>query len=163
MRTLFRAALACAIAIASVVGPISAATTDPVTIAQANQGTITGHVLDQRGAPLSGAQITISGSGGRASATTDGDGAYSVSVPPGIYSVTVNKGGFRTAETDDVTVSGSALTIDVTMTETNLQTLQIIGRTSAAAGNTATFNISESAVQRLPSLLARRAPEQQHH
>jgi outer membrane receptor protein involved in Fe transport len=153
VRTLFRAALACAIAIASVVGPISAATTDPVTVAQTGQGAITGHVLDQRGAPLSGAQITVTGSGGRASATTDADGAYTISVPPGLYSITVNKGGFRTAETDDVTVSGSSLTVDVTMTETNLQSLQIIGRTSASVANTAAFNISESAVQRLPNLL----------
>jgi len=145
--------MACAIAIASVVGPVSAATTGPAIVAQAGQGTISGHVLDQRGAPLTGAQITVTGSGGRASTTTDSDGAYSVSVPPGIYSITVNRGGFRTAETDDVTVSTTALTVDVTMVETNLQTLQVIGRTSASTSNTALFNISESGVQRLPNLL----------
>jgi outer membrane receptor protein involved in Fe transport len=148
-----RAAFACAIAIASVVGPISAATTGSTIVAQAGQGTISGHVTDQRGAPLANAQVSVEGSGGRASTTTGADGAYTLSVPPGLYTLTINKGGFRTAQQTDVTVTNSTLSVDVTMVETNLQSLQIIGRTSAATANTATFNISESAVQKLPDAM----------
>lgn len=153
MRTSIRAAMVFAFAIASLVGPVSAATIKAVDVAQASQqGTISGHVLDQRGAPLSGAEITVTGGGNRATATTDDGGAYSVSLPPGIYTVTVNRGGFRTEQNDGVVVTGGEkLTADVTLTEINLQTLQIIGRTSATTTNRAAFNISEAASSALPS------------
>lgn len=156
MRTFFGAAMAFALAIASVVGPVRAATTGPATVAQANQtGTISGHIVDQRGAPLANAQVAVVGGGITATATTDAEGAFSVSVPPGIYTITVNKGGFRTEESDNIAVSaGSSFKADVTMTETNLQSLQVIGRTSTAFGaNRSPFNISESSVSQLPNIL----------
>lgn len=153
LRILMRALIVSALAIVSLVGPVSAATNKPVTVAQSSQqGTITGHILDQRTAPLSGAQVEVSGGGNRATAVTDDSGSYSVSLPPGIYTITVNHGGFRTEQTDGVVLSGGdSLTANVTLSEISLQNLQIIGRTSATVSNRAAFNISESSVNTLPS------------
>ena len=63
MRTFIRAALASVIALAFFVGPVSAATTQAIQVAQAGQtGTVTGQVTGDSGQSISGAvagQMTV--------------------------------------------------------------------------------------------------------
>ncbi|MFN2459179.1 MAG: TonB-dependent receptor domain-containing protein [Candidatus Velthaea sp.] len=154
MRIVSRTAASLVIAVTAVIsaGPAGAATRSGTTLAQAGQpaGTISGRVADDRGNGLSGAAISITGGGREVSATTAGDGSFSVSVPPGIYSVGVAKGGFQSAQNDDiVVVSGGSLKLNITLNESNLQSLRVIG-TVRTTVNRAPFNISESSISTLP-------------
>ncbi len=63
-----------------------------------NTGSITGTVTDASGAVVEGAQVTITNQGNNAArtATTNSSGFYSVTnLVPGVYSVTVEKAGFK--------------------------------------------------------------------
>ena len=62
-----------------------------------SQGTISGLARDASGAGIPGAVITATDQTSKDAhtATTDTDGKFSVSVPPGSYSVTVSMPGFR--------------------------------------------------------------------
>src|SRR5262245_52292332 len=64
--------------------------------AQSN-GQITGVVRDASGLVLPGATVTATNQATKASrtATTGNDGSFSLSVPPGSYSVTVAVSGFQ--------------------------------------------------------------------
>ncbi len=139
-----------------IVVPVGPADAAPATIAQVAQvsANITGHVTGSGiTGGLSGATVTLDGPT-RASATTDASGNYSLSVPPGVYTVTVNKGGYQTGSTEVVVTGNAAETVDVELTESSLNNLQVIGRTSANAGsNTAKFNISSSASSALSQAL----------
>jgi len=145
--------MACVLAAASFVGPVSAATTQHVTVAQASQqtGTLSGRVLGSTGYPLSGAAVTIQGSGTTKTAKTGSDGAFSVSLPPGLYTVTVNHGGYQTASNDVAVTSGQSIAVSIQLSESTLSNLQTIGRTSTtSAGNTgAQFNISAGEINTL--------------
>jgi iron complex outermembrane receptor protein len=67
--------------------------------AQTAEGTIAGVVHDTTGAAIPGATVTATNEATRAteSATTSNDGSFSISVPPGSYSVTASLPGFRAA------------------------------------------------------------------
>ncbi len=152
MRTFLRAAMACVLAAASFVGPVSAATNQHVTIAQATQtGTLSGRVLGATGLPLSSAAVSIQGPGVSFRATTGSDGTFKFTLPPGLYTVTVNHGGFQTASNDFAVTAGQSLTVSIQLTESTLSNLSVIGRTSTTSGgNTgATFNIGSSEVNTL--------------
>ena len=74
-----------------------------------NTGSISGVVTDSSGAVVSGAQVTITNQGTNLDrvVTTNASGFYSVSnLVPGIYSVTVEKSGFK-----PVKYSNTALTV----------------------------------------------------
>lgn len=147
MRTLYRAAIACVLAAASVVGPVSAATTQGVIVAQASQqtSTLSGRVLTPAGYPLSGAVVTIQGTGTNKNATTGSDGSFKFTVAQGLYTITVNHGGYQTASNDVSVVAGQPLAISVQLVESTSSNLTVIGRTSTnTSGNTARFNISSS-------------------
>jgi outer membrane receptor protein involved in Fe transport len=135
-----------------IVGPVSAATTTVQTIAQSSvTATVTGHVLDPNGAPLSGANVELSGNGTRTATTTGDDGSFTLTAAPGAYSLIVGKSGFRTEQTDLTLNAGVKLNADVNLSEANLQSLQIIGRVNRnTAANRAPFNISGIAVSPLP-------------
>ncbi|MBV9408828.1 MAG: carboxypeptidase regulatory-like domain-containing protein, partial [Candidatus Eremiobacteraeota bacterium] len=151
MRTVFRAGAALAMVCLGVVGPASAATT-PTVVAQApaTQSTLSGHITDSRGAALGGAAVTVEGGGKTFSTTSGADGSFTVSVPAGLYTVTVNHGGFQTAQ-NDVAVTANGAQISVSLQEVNLSSLRVIGRTSTTVNRTP-FNVSESAVSTLPPL-----------
>ncbi|MEO7039059.1 MAG: carboxypeptidase-like regulatory domain-containing protein, partial [Candidatus Elarobacter sp.] len=131
---------------------MSAATTPSNVVAQAPaaQSTITGHVTDSRGNPLSGAAVSIEGGGKFYSLTTAGDGSFSQVVPPAVYTVTANRGGFQTAQNDVVVTAGSSFDVAITMQESNLSSLRTIGRTSTTAASRNGFNVSEASVSALP-------------
>ena len=79
--------------------------------AQTFRGSIQGTVTDSSGAAVPGAQVKIfsSETGLTRTVTTSDDGNYSASeLPPGTYSVTITKAGFRTATLKGVAVSVSS-------------------------------------------------------
>ena len=81
-------------------------------------GVITGTVLDNSGAVVAGAVITITTAAGVSqTATTDEKGEFSIgSLPPGTYSVTFAAPGFNEFKTTDVSVSAGQTThLDATL------------------------------------------------
>ena len=63
-----------------------------------NTGAISGTVTDSSGAVVDGAQVTVTNQGNNSarSAATNSSGFYSVTnLVPGVYSVTVEKAGFK--------------------------------------------------------------------
>jgi len=97
------------------------ATTTGVRIVLLQGGSVVGHVIDDHGAPLQGAELrfdlvsAIVDDG--ASATTDEGGAYRLDgAPAGPFTLRVQKQGFRTKLVPGLRVdSGQTLTQDVTL------------------------------------------------
>jgi outer membrane receptor protein involved in Fe transport len=152
VRTLLRASAALAFAYAILVGPASAATS-PTVVAQApaTTGTLNGRVNDARATPVAGATVTIVGPAPSSSTTTDNAGRFSFTLPPGLYTVSVNRGGFETAQNDVAIVAGTSITLAIALQEQNLQSLRVIGRTSTNSQR-AQFNVSETSSSTLPPL-----------
>lgn len=162
VRTFIRAALASMIAVAFFVGPVSAATTTAITVAQANQtGTVTGQVTGDNGNGVAGANVLFDGPQ-HLTTTTDNSGNFSTSLTPGVYTVTVTKGGFQTG-TSQVTVAPSSSTaVNVGLTAASLSNLNVIGRTTSnGSGNAAKFNISSTPQQIVSQqqILVRNTPD----
>jgi outer membrane receptor protein involved in Fe transport len=101
---------------------------------------ITGIVHSGSGAAVAGASVTATGPA-RASTTTDASGAFSLSVPVGVYEVTVTKPGFNSVSTPGVVVvEGQASPLTVTIAEQSLSTLRTIGSVSTTGHGTSTIN-----------------------
>lgn len=76
--------------------------------AQSFRGSITGTVTDSSGATIPGANVKVvsADTGLTRTVMTNSDGFYTASeLPPGSYSVTITKSGFRTATAKGITVS----------------------------------------------------------
>ena len=99
---------------------------------QANSGNIEGRVLDPNGAAVAGATVSATNqqTGLEKSATTNDEGDFSIILlPPGVYSVRTNAGGFAQSAIKDVTVTvGSHTPLEVKL---------------SVGGATATVTISE--------------------
>ncbi len=162
MRGLQRTLAAFVIVTSAFVGPVSAATSVVATNADAASTTnlqvaavaqasaIVGHVVGENGANVAQASVTIDGAGQHVTVTTDAMGVFTAALPAGIYTVTVNKGGYQTGSTEVTVSTGAKVNVDVTLTEATLNSLTVIGKTSGSAGsNVAKFNISSSPVSSL--------------
>ena len=161
MRTLIRAALASMISLAFLVGPVSAATNQVTIIAQASQaGTVTGQVVSDGGNAISGAAVLIDGPGTHQTTTTDDSGNFTFSLAPGLYTVTVNKGGYQTGTTEVTVAPGTGVNVNVALTAASLNNLNVIGRTTSVGGG-AKFNISSAQTQTLTQaqILVRNTPD----
>ncbi len=134
------------------VGPVSAATSATTVVAQASalatvSGRVTGSAVT---GGLAGATVVLDGAS-HASTTTDTSGNFTLSVPPGVYTVTVNKGGYQTGSTQITVAIGTTATVNVELTESSLSNLLTIGRTAATTGqNAAKFNITSTAEVTVP-------------
>ena len=163
MRTLIRAALASMISVAFLVGPVSAATMDATTIAQATQtGTVSGRVISDTGAGISGAQVVIDGGGQHLTTTSDDSGNFTATLPPGLYNLTIVKGGYQSGSSDVTVAAGTAVNVSVALTTATLSNLNVIGRTNATgATQAARFNISSSPIQVISreQILIRQTPD----
>ncbi|GAC1658185.1 MAG: hypothetical protein NVS4B13_00730 [Candidatus Elarobacter sp.] len=160
MRTLYRFAVALAFAVTSLVAAAGAATSgDANAPASAAQGTLAGRVTNSRGEGLAGAAVTANGGGATRTATTGGDGEFSLAVPPGVYSVVVNRGGYQSTQTDDVAVvAGSGVRLVIALAESSTQSLRTIGRVSTST-NRNPINTSVAAVTTLSgTVIAERVP-----
>jgi hypothetical protein len=144
----FRAALAAVFTLVSVVGPCCAATNGTMRIAQAtsDMGTVSGTILDSNGRNVGGATIAANGGGKRQTVASDASGAFSLTLAPGVYTISVSKGGYQTAQQDVVVTSGDSIKATITLTVASLSNLSVIGRTSSnSTKNAATFNTSSNA------------------
>ncbi len=162
MRTFIRAALASLLSVVVLAGPVSAATSQAITVAQATQsGTISGHVVSDTGAAISAAQVVIDGSGQHQTTTTDDSGYFSASLPPGLYTLTVVKGGYQTGSSDVTVAAGTPVTVNVGLTQASLNNLNVIGRTTSTGGGAAKFDISSTPSSQLSQaqILARNTPD----
>lgn len=85
-------------------------------IGQENQGNIYGKVVDQSGAPVSGATATLTGEVAPQETTTDSAGRFQfLAVDPGRYAVTVTHSRFAAVTYENVSVTLSRST-DLTVT-----------------------------------------------
>lgn len=95
-------------------------------------GTIAGTVKSPSGASIQGAVITAEGAA-RGSTTSDAQGNFKLALAPGVYRLTVSKGGYVPATLVDVAVfSGGTQPIDVTMTLADLTSLRTIASVSTS-------------------------------
>jgi hypothetical protein len=128
---------------ALIVAPAVAADASAV-VAQAATGTLTGTVTTVGGATVPGATITVSGRS-TSSATSDANGAFSLVVAPGLYSVSVSKAGYRTSSVSDMSVAqGTTQPLTVTLSALDLSSLRTIGSVQSSRGGAA---INTSAAQ----------------
>ncbi len=97
-------------------------------------GTISGSVHDTAGAPVAGAQVTVSGPVNREVAS-DAQGNFTFSqLPQGIYRIDINKGGFTPAATNSITVlTGETVPVAVTLEHASLSSLKTIARVRTSA------------------------------
>ena len=153
MRIFFRAGVALAFSLTAFAAPAGAAPRDDVVAqaAAATQGTLNGRVTDPRGNPIAGAAVSVAGAGPAVTATTNNDGRFTFALQPGVYTVTVNRGGFETAQNDVAIVAGTSIALAIPLQEQNLQSLRVIGRVSTNSQR-AQLNASESSVSTLPPL-----------
>jgi hypothetical protein len=103
--------------------------------------TITGVVRSAAGAALPGATVSAYGPM-HVSTTTDAGGGFTLSIPPGVYRISVSKPGFDTASTPDVaTTIGQPVSLTITLSEENLTSLRTIGSVSTSGRGTSTINL----------------------
>jgi hypothetical protein len=80
-------------------------------VAQAqNAGTVRGSVTDPSAAVVPGATVQLSGNGVTRSAKSDGQGKFTLTVPPGKYNVRADAKGFVTFTQPEIAVSGGQAT-----------------------------------------------------
>lgn len=128
-----------------------------VTLAQSNQGGITGTVFDQNGAVVPGATVVITDLGTKRSTTltTSESGTFTArSLEPVVYSVRVEAPGFKRAILENVKVdTATVATINVTL-ETGAVGETVTITSEAALINTdsaaTTQTISERQIRDLP-------------
>src|SRR5258708_5736286 len=74
-----------------------------IAFAQETTGAMSGRVIDAQGLPVPGVTVTVTGSQGVKSATTDADGRFAVPfLTPGQFDVRVGLQGFKTIERKSV-------------------------------------------------------------
>ncbi|MGE5813172.1 MAG: carboxypeptidase regulatory-like domain-containing protein, partial [Acidobacteriota bacterium] len=123
--------------------------------AQETTGTITGQALDNQGLAVPGVTITIVGSQGTKSVTTDTDGRYSVPfLTPGTYSIRAELQGFKTVDQVNIVVSlGQTVNVPLKMEIGGVtENIQVTATSDLIDTQTTTTgaNISSELLQRVP-------------
>lgn len=121
-------------------------------------GAIKGVVTQQQGdAPIAGATVTITNetNGFTKTLVVDSKGQFNLnSIPVGVYNIRIEKSGYQTSELKDVTIGiGKVASLEVEMTEGNLEVISVTGSRIARVDTTsseASFNISADELNRLP-------------
>jgi hypothetical protein len=123
----------------------------PAPAPPAAQATLSGTVKTAGGAPVAGAKVTITGPAS-ASAETGADGSFSLAVPPGIYRISVDKGGFLSASIRDVAVvAGESQPLAISLSQADLSSLRTIGSVSVGRNGTSTINTGAAATTYIPA------------
>src|ERR1019366_2175058 len=73
-------------------------------------GSIRGQVTDPSAAVIPDATIRLKGNGTTRNEKTDGSGRYTVTVPPGLYTVRIDATGFVSSQQQNVTVTNGQIT-----------------------------------------------------
>ena len=107
-----------------------------------NTGSITGTVVDQNGAVVPNANVTVKGEGGQEfTVATSDNGTYRIpAVPNGLYTVTITSTGFKTSITTNVKVDvGLPTTVDTALEVGNVgETVEITSGGEVLQTQTAT-------------------------
>ncbi|MEO6912757.1 MAG: TonB-dependent receptor [Candidatus Baltobacteraceae bacterium] len=136
------------------VGPVRAATVAPqqqVIVAQsATTGSIAGKVTDTSGAPVSNANVNLSGPATYV-ASTDAKGAFHIeNITPGLYSVVISKPGYNAEnETSFAVVAGSSQNLTVALQALTFSSLRSIATVRSTGRGT--FNATPASVAVIPS------------
>ncbi len=81
-----------------------------------NAGTVRGSVTDPSAAVIPGATVQITGGGATRSAKSDGQGKFTLTLPPGTYAVRADSKGFLTFTQPALTVSAGQVTpLDISL------------------------------------------------
>ncbi|HVB34110.1 MAG TPA: TonB-dependent receptor [Patescibacteria group bacterium] len=126
-------------------------------LAQISSGTILGTVLDPSNAAIPGATVTLlnTQTGLTRTTTSDAHGAYRFSaVPTGVYTVKVEKTGFRTLTRPDVTLTvAQSLVVNATL-EVGSTQQQVVVTGAPALVNTTTTTlgglVNDASIAQLP-------------
>jgi hypothetical protein len=124
---------------------------------QATSGQITGQVVDNSGAVLPGATVTVTGAdnGFTRTVVTGDDGLYTLAlIPPGTYEVKAELAGFQTATIAKTVITvGSNLNVTITLPVAGVsENVTVTSRASAVeTGSSRTTNtLDASAIANLP-------------
>ncbi len=157
MRHIRHTAIALLVAFSMTGAPLRAAPTlanDGGLVAQATpaaSATLTGTVVDaSTNRALGGVTVVATGQNANYSATSAGDGSFTITLPAGIYDVNANKGGFTAGQVSAFAVTaGATSTLRIPLVEANSNSLKTIGRISVTRRNA--INTSASATATLDS------------
>jgi outer membrane receptor protein involved in Fe transport len=131
----------------------------PMVAQATTAATLVGSVKDDTGAAVVGAHVSVSGPA-KLSATTDGNGLFTITAPPGIYSISIERNGYGPVSLNEVTVAaGSSTPINAVMSQNSLSTLRTIGSVATTASRGSQINtgtatqtyLSAQAFSNLPS------------
>jgi outer membrane receptor protein involved in Fe transport len=110
-----------------------------------------GSVRSGTGLPVAGATVKISGPS-TSTTTTDGAGAFTLTVPQGIYTISVSRGGYNPAVLSNVVaVGGTTLPVTVTMNAQDLSSLRTIGSVSASSRGGSAINTGAASSSYVPA------------
>jgi len=127
-----------------VVAPVAAQTASTTTVV------LSGTVRSGLGVPVAGATVTASGPVTK-TVSTDATGGFSITVPPGLYSLDVRKGGYNPASLSSLSlVAGATQPVTITLNAADLNSLQTIGHVSSGARSGSTINTGSAAQSYLP-------------
>jgi len=105
----------------------------PSAAAQSQTGTVEGKVIDQQGAVLPGATVTLTGPRGTQTAVTDQDGVFRfVGLQPDTYTVKTEMSGFVAQESQALVGIGRTVTADFSLKLSTLsESVEVTGALSA--------------------------------
>src|ERR1700704_618991 len=92
-------------------------------ISWAQNKTITGKILDEKGNPVVGASIVVKG--GKTGTTTDGTGHFNLIAPSGTTTVVVSYVGYAPQDMD--VTSSSDVSVTLQPTNSNLSDIVVVG------------------------------------
>jgi hypothetical protein len=120
----------------------------PNVFAQLGAAGISGAVIDQRGAAVVGADVTVKNkaTGQTRAAKTDGFGIYRLqNLPPAVYEIRVEARGFATASVADVEARvGEIPTINISLRVSTSAETVVISASDAVGVDTSTSQVSSS-------------------
>jgi hypothetical protein len=106
--------------------------------------TLSGIVRTQAGGVVSDARVDASGPV-HGAATTDGAGAFTLTLAPGLYRVVVSKPGYLPATLRDVTLAaGQSQAVSIALAQPDLSSLRTIGRVSATGQAGSSINVGSA-------------------
>jgi hypothetical protein len=109
-------------------------TVSSLVLTATSTGSVSGIVTNTAGAAIVGAVVSYSGSS--TTATTNSAGSYTLTVPPGTYSVTASASGFLVFTQRNVTVaSNSTTTVNFALTQSGTISGTVTSSTGAAIAN----------------------------
>ncbi|WP_448702935.1 carboxypeptidase regulatory-like domain-containing protein [Mucilaginibacter sp. AW1-3] len=126
-----------------------------VANAQITSATISGKIVDQKGAAMPGVSVyvTNNSTGTHYGAQSNTDGRYSIPNvnPGGPYSITASFIGFKKEERTDITITLGNATYNFKMTDaaTELKAVTVVG---GATKNGTSTNVNQAQIRRMPAI-----------